>query len=146
MGLRQHFCRRKARKGAVVHHAELSKAAHRRLEGAHCRRLVPLRPRDAGTSSARTVAPAGRRTVEIQVLTKPEGATLYVGPEYRGPGGVHLSEPFGTRLEVTCKHPGYKNGVVELVFDGARAAELCILERIVVCIPGVKNPFDQCPD
>ena len=94
----------------------------------------------------REITPRIGKPVEIQVLTKPEGATLYVGPAYRGAGGAHLSEPFGTRLDVTCKHPGYKDGVVKLVFDGTRQAALCVLERIVVCIPGVKNPFDECPD
>jgi hypothetical protein len=44
-----------------------------------------------------------RRPVEIQVLTQPEGAKLYAGTTYRGTGGDHLSEPLGTRLDVTCK-------------------------------------------
>jgi serine/threonine protein kinase len=107
---------------------------------------LPVRPRDAAVVASLPVTPNGRGTIGIQVLTRPEGATLYVGTEYRGPGGAQLEEPFGTRLEVICKHPGYKNGSVKLTFDGTREAELCILQRIVVCIPGVKNPFDQCPD
>ena len=45
----------------------------------------------------------------------PEGATLHAGPEYPGPAGTHLAEPFGTKLDVTCKHPCYKDGTVRLV-------------------------------
>jgi tRNA A-37 threonylcarbamoyl transferase component Bud32 len=107
-------------------------------------RLAML-PRDAA-AAVPDPPPSDRPPVEIQVLTKPEGATLHVGGSYRGPGGTRLREPYGTRLTVTCKHLGYKDGVVRLVFDGKREAELCVLERIVVCIPNVKNPFDKCPD
>src|SRR6185503_10090314 len=85
---------------------------------------IAVRPRDG--SGAATVPAPPRGPVEIQVLTKPEGATLYAGTEYRGTGGAHLREAFGTTLVVTCKHLGYKDGVVRLVFDGRRQAELCV--------------------
>jgi hypothetical protein len=98
-------------------------------------------PPRAGCSTV----PAGR-PVQIKVLTQPETATLYDASGYRGPGGAHLSEPFGTKLEVKCRQPGYKDGSVKLVFDGKQEAALCVLQRIVVCIPGVKNPFDNCPE
>jgi len=105
-----------------------------------------VRPRSDAGIATQPATPNGRGTIGIQVLTKPEGATLYVGASYRGPGGTQLEEPLGTRLDVTCKHPGYKPGLVHLVFDGTREAELCVLQRIVVCIPGIHNPFDNCPD
>ena len=102
---------------------------------------VPPRRRDAGV--AVVLPPSGR--VMIQVLTRPEGATLYVNNTYRGPGGTLLEEPFGTKLEIVCKHPGYKPGKVRLVFDGTQEAQLCVLERVKVCNPDIKNPFDDCP-
>ncbi len=102
------------------------------------------RPPEAGSAAATTINP--QRRVDIQVRTKPEGASLFVGKQYRGPSGTRLAEPFGTKLDVTCKQAGYKNGTVKLVFDGKRQAALCVLQRTVVCIPGVKNPFDNCPD
>jgi len=103
---------------------------------------VAVRTRDARPAIIET--PNGRGTFAIQVLTKPEGATLYVGTSYRGPGGTNLEEPFGTRLEVVCKQTGYKPGRVQLVFDGNTEAALCVLERIKICIDGIKNPFDEC--
>ena len=103
------------------------------------------RTRDAGTIAV--VTPNGRGTISIQVITKPEGATLYSGTSYRGPGGTNIEQPFGTKLEITCKHAGYKPGKVQLVFDGKQEVALCALERIKICIDGVKNPFDDCePD
>ena len=84
------------------------------------------------------------RTVSVQVLTKPEGANLYEGTHYRGPGGAELAEPLGTRLTITCRQAGYKPGTVEVVFNGETPAVLCILQRIKICIAGIKNPFDDC--
>jgi tRNA A-37 threonylcarbamoyl transferase component Bud32 len=106
---------------------------------------APLGPAEAGSAAAMPAIDPDR-IVEIQVLTRPDGAGIYVGKELRGHSGLHLSQPFGTKLDVTCKQRGYKDGTVKLVFDGKRQAVLCTLQRIVVCIPGVKNPFDKCPD
>jgi hypothetical protein len=81
------------------------------------------------------------------VITKPEGAQLYVGFSYRGPGGANLEEPLGTKLDVQCRLRGYKPGNISLVFDGRTEYALCVLERIKICIDGIKNPFDDCqPD
>ena len=108
---------------------------------------VPTGRRDAGVAiSPFPDTPTGRGTYMIQVLTKPEGANLYVGTSYRGPGGTQLEERVGTKLEVQCRQPGYKPGKVQLVFDGRREVELCVLERIKICIEGVKNPFDDCQE
>jgi serine/threonine protein kinase len=92
------------------------------------------------------VAPNRRGTVQVQVLTRPEGALLYEGSLYRGPGGAQLAEPFGTRLVITCTQTGYKPGTVEVVFDGNTEAVLCALKRIRVCINNIKNPFDDCDE
>ncbi len=102
---------------------------------------------DAGVGTNVSVlpdTPNQRGTIMIQVLTKPEGATLYVGTSYRGPGGATLEEPFGQKLDVRCTQKGYKEGKVSLVFDGKTEVALCVLTRIKICIDNVKNPFDDC--
>ncbi len=100
---------------------------------------------DAGvTTSGIPETPNQRGTIMVQVLTKPEGATLYVGTSYRGPGGATLEEPLGTRLEVRCTQKGYKEGKVTVAFDGRTEVALCVLTRIKICIDNVKNPFDDC--
>ena len=88
--------------------------------------------------------PNHRGTILVQVITKPEGANLYDGYHYRGPGGTQLEEPYGTRLVLTCRQPGFKPGKVEVVFDGKTELRVCALERIKICIHNIKNPFDDC--
>jgi serine/threonine protein kinase len=112
-------------------------------------RIRVPRTRDAGVGSAAIVlpdTPNGRGTIMVQVLTKPEGANLYVGTSYRGPGGAQLEEALGTKFQVQCRSPGYKPGKVEVVFDGQPEHEvvLCVLQRIKICINNIKNPFDDC--
>jgi hypothetical protein len=107
----------------------------------HPPRIEP-RP-DAGSALPDT--PNHRGTIGVQVLTKPEGANLYDGGgHYRGPGGAQLEEPFGKKLAIQCRQPGYKPGTVEVSFDGTSTAVLCVLQRIKVCIKDIKNPFDDC--
>jgi serine/threonine protein kinase len=118
-------------------------------------RLVrPARPHDAGlTVSAVPAVPVApvvpetpnhRGTVLVQVLTRPEGANLYDGTHYRGPGGTELEEPLDHKLVITCRLPGYKPGSVEVHFTRDATAVLCVLQRIKICIDGIKNPFDDC--
>ncbi|MEJ7597048.1 MAG: hypothetical protein WKG01_03985 [Kofleriaceae bacterium] len=104
---------------------------------------------DAGTRLVRrdggmTVPIPNERGIQIQVLTRPEGARLYAGTTYRGIGGTTIEEPRGSRVELTCKEPGYKPGNVSLVFDGSTEVVLCVLQRIKICIDNIKNPFDDC--
>jgi len=87
-----------------------------------------------------------RRTVAVQVITKPDEGVLYIGTSYRGPSGVTLEEPFGTRAKVKCTHPGYEPGYVDVVFDGNTEIALCLMSRIKRCVAGIKNPFDDCPE
>jgi len=104
-----------------------------------------IRRRDGGTDAPTLVAtPNGRGTIMVQVLTKPEGATLYVGNSYRGPGGATIEEPFGTKLEVRCTQKGYKEGKVQISFNGKDEVVLCVLTRIKICINNIKNVFDDC--
>jgi serine/threonine protein kinase len=102
--------------------------------------------RDAGAVTGVTLpdTPNHRGTILVQVLTKPEGANLFEGTHYRGPGGGQLEEPFGSTLTITCRQPGYKPGAIEIHFDGKTDAVLCVLSRIKICINGIKNPFDDC--
>jgi hypothetical protein len=90
--------------------------------------------------------PGNRRTLKVQVITRPERATLYVGTTYAGTGDTFLSRPEGTRLTVTCRMKGYRPGSVEVVFDGVSDVFLCKCNRRKRCIPGIKNPFDDCPE
>ena len=108
---------------------------------------VRIRPRrDGGVvdDSTLVVTPNGRGTIMVQVLTKPEGATLYVGNSYRGPGGATIEEAFGAKLEVRCTQKGYKEGKVEINFNGKDEVVLCVLTRIKICIDNIKNVFDDC--
>jgi hypothetical protein len=106
---------------------------------------VIARVRDAAIAADAAIAtPNGRGTLAIQVITKPEDATLYNGTTYTGPGGSNVEMPFGSKLELTCKKTGYKPGKVQLVFDGSMEIALCSLQRVKICIDNIKNPFDDC--
>jgi hypothetical protein len=98
---------------------------------------------DAGAATLPDT-PNHRGTIMVQVLTKPEGASLFDGTHYRGPGGAELEEAFGTKLAITCRQTGYKPATVEINFDGNTTAVLCELKRIKICINNIKNPFDDC--
>ena len=104
-------------------------------------------PDDAVAAAVAVAAetPNHRGTIAVQVLTRPDGAKLYDdGGHYRGPGGAQLEEAYGTRITVRCRQAGYRPGSVEVRFDGATSAVLCVLERIKLCINNLKNPFDDC--
>jgi serine/threonine protein kinase len=90
--------------------------------------------------------PAERGNVSIEVITRPTGGILYIDQSYRGPGGTNLEEPKGSRVKVKCTLTGYDPGYVDLVFDGKTEVAICSMTRTVKCIPGIKNPFDDCPD
>jgi serine/threonine protein kinase len=106
---------------------------------------VIARVRDAAIAADAAIAtPNGRGTLAIQVITRPEDATLYNGTTYTGPGGSNVEMPFGSKLELTCKKTGYKPGKVQLVFDGSMEIALCSLQRVKICIDNIKNPFDDC--
>ena len=95
---------------------------------------------DAGT---RTV-PTGR-TVEVQVITRPEGGTVYINQSYRGTSGVTIAGPEGRTETVVCKLPGYNDGKVSISYDSVTPVAVCIMKRDKKCIDGIKNPFDDCP-
>jgi hypothetical protein len=108
----------------------------------------PINRIDAGVVIA--MAPdAGafqNRGVIIQVITKPEGANLYAGYSYTGPGGTNIERPMGSQLDLECRMSGYKPGKVHLDFDGKTEYVMCVLQRIKVCVKELKNPFDECQD
>jgi hypothetical protein len=112
----------------------------------------PVPARDAGVvaiapDAGGTMTVHGLRGVAIQVITKPEGANLYAGTTYTGPGGTNVERPIGTKLDIECRMSGYKSGTITLVFDGRTEYALCTLTRIKVCVGALKNPFDDCtPD
>jgi len=90
-------------------------------------------------------APAG--LVNIVVETRPRGGTLYMSDgAYGGSDGTTITRRGGRKLEVTCKLSGYSVGKTFLTFDGDAEIALCHMTRIKKCLPGVKNPFDDCTE
>jgi serine/threonine protein kinase len=107
------------------------------------RRWVASVHRDAGID-ALPDTPNHRGTIMVTVLTQPEGAQLFVDGHDSSFGGTHIEAPLGAHKAVTCRMPGYRDGRAELTFDGQHDVALCVLKRIVRCIDGLKNPFDDC--
>jgi len=107
---------------------------------------IPVLVRTDGGVGDRALTPRERGVVSIEIITRPPGGILMIGRTYRGPDGTHLEEPRGSRVTVTCTLPGYEPGNVDLVFNDQVEVALCTMKRIVRCIPGMKNPFDDCPD
>jgi hypothetical protein len=105
--------------------------------------VVAIDLRDGGVIGR---SPAERGNVVIEVITRPDDGILYIDQSYRGPGGTHLEERRGARMKVKCTRPGYDPGYIDLVFDGKTEVAVCIMNRTVRCVPGIKNPFDDCPD
>jgi hypothetical protein len=82
----------------------------------------------------------------IAVGTRPPGGTLRMSDgAYGGSDGTTFTRPVGTRLEVTCRLSGHHEGRAILVFDGTTTSVICQMPRAKKCVPGVKNPFDDCP-
>jgi tRNA A-37 threonylcarbamoyl transferase component Bud32 len=96
----------------------------------------PLRGNKAGA----------RRQIEIQVLTIPNFANLYIDNDYSGTSGTTIRKPEGTVVEVECRLEGYLHGRVKVRFDGGQDVYECKLTFIERCIEGIKNPFDDCPE
>jgi serine/threonine protein kinase len=113
------------------------------VDGGRAIAVRPERRSDGGVARA-TLTPRG--TVAIQIVTKPEGAAIYLGNSYRGASGTTIEETPGTRAMITCTLPGYQPGKVEVLFDGDQEVVLCRMSRIKRCIDGLKNPFDDCPE
>ena len=86
------------------------------------------------------------KRLEIKVLTRPDGATLYINKNYTGQSGTNIQRPEGTKLTVECRLPGYKPGKVKVQFDGINEVYICRLGGSVNCVKGLKNPFADCPE
>jgi len=84
--------------------------------------------------------------MEITVITRPSGASLYINGNYSGPDGTRIRRDMGTKLTVTCKLVGYRPGAVRLRFNGTSEIALCKPTRPKKCVKDIKNPFDDCPD
>jgi serine/threonine-protein kinase len=108
--------------------------------------VVIVPPLDAGgmrVSHDGGVLAQHPKTVTIEVLTRPAEANVLDHHTFRGPSGVRLTEPWGTKLELECHAPHYK-GRVTVVFDGSRDSVMCTATRLPFCVPGLKNPIDDC--
>jgi serine/threonine protein kinase len=106
-------------------------------------KVVATAPRDAGVHSV--TRPDRKGNVTIEVLTRPGDANVFIAPNFRGPSGVKLSEPYGTKRHIECKTDSMK-GSVDVVFDGKVTAVMCTATRARFCVPGLKNPYDDCEE
>ncbi len=116
--------------------------------------VVELSP-DAGTHVVATVVrdagvgtitrPDRKGNITIEVLTRPGEANVFIAPNFRGPNGVKLTEPYGTKRHIECKTDRLK-GSVDVVFDGKVSAVMCTATRDRFCVPGLKNPYDDCEE
>jgi len=70
---------------------------------------------------------------------------VFIGRNYRGPSGVKISERYGTKVKIECKTAQMK-GSIEVVFDGNLTAVMCTATRDRFCVPGLKNPYDDCEE
>jgi hypothetical protein len=106
-------------------------------------RVVATVPRDAGV---RTVSrPERKGNVTVEILTRPGDANVFIAPNFRGPSGVKITEPYGTVRHIECKTDRMK-GSVDVVFDGKVSAVMCTATRDRFCVPGLKNPYDDCEE
>ena len=96
------------------------------------------RDRDAGLT-------AFGRDIEVEVITRPDGGTLWNGRDYAGAGGVVISRPHGTKLKLRCSKAGFKNGYVDVHFVGSSELVVCRMGKKTKCVKDLKNPFAKCP-
>ena len=87
-----------------------------------------------------------RGTVAIQFVTRPPGGTLYIEDNYGGLDGVTIEEPWGSSHLIKCTLPGYDSGIVTAQFDGRAEVLLCRMEIANKCVPGLHNPYANCPE
>jgi len=99
---------------------------------------------DAAIPSNVVLTPLGN--VAVKVITDPDGGTVYDGNQFIGSGHPTFERPYGTKAHLRCLTPGYREGKVDVTFDGKSAVAYCRMERIPNCVDGTKNPFDNCPD
>jgi hypothetical protein len=107
-------------------------------------RVTATLRRDAGVH---TIArpPDRKGNVTIEILTRPGDANVFIAPNFRGPSGVKLTEPLGTKRHIECKTDTMK-GSIDVVFDGKVSAVMCTATRDRFCVPGLKNPYDDCEE
>jgi hypothetical protein len=111
-------------------------------------RVVTTAVRDAGTGTTTTTSPVRpdrKGYVTIEILTRPAEANVFIAPNFRGPSGVRITEPQGTKRHIECKTDRLK-GSVDVVFDGKVTAVMCTASRDRFCVPGLKNPYDDCEE
>ncbi|HEU4613596.1 MAG TPA: serine/threonine-protein kinase, partial [Kofleriaceae bacterium] len=82
-------------------------------------RIVATVPHDAGVRTV--VRPERRGNVTIEILTRPGDANVFIAPNFRGPSGVKITEPYGTKRHIECKTDRMK-GSIDVVFDGSLTA------------------------
>lgn len=103
------------------------------------------RPANASPPANPVPMPATRAKVSVRVYTYPEGGNIYLDRAYRGPSGVTIQLPYGTRGTITCQMFGYAEGAAAIAFDGSMESLSCPMIRLGGCVEDIKNPYDKCP-
>jgi hypothetical protein len=85
------------------------------------------------------------KPVTIEVLTRPGDADVFIGANFRGPSGVKIQDRYGAKAHIECKTARMK-GSLDVVFDGKVTAVMCTATRDRFCVPGLKNPYDDCEE
>jgi hypothetical protein len=122
-------------------HAEVIDAGSGLDAPGHDTETVHARPRHDPDGRA-----GPRQPVDIQVVTVPSYARLYIGNDYLGKNGATIRKPEGTTWTVECRLDGYLPGRVKITFGRGQEVRMCTLTRIQRCVEGLKNPFDDCPE
>ncbi len=101
---------------------------------------------DAGTPHHQEIVP--RRNLDVMVLTRPGGASLYVNGQPAGSDGQTFHRARGTTLTVHCvpTSSAYLASDVVITFDGRNPDVTCKMERKSRCVQGLHNPYVNCPE
>jgi eukaryotic-like serine/threonine-protein kinase len=109
-------------------------------------RVTAPRDKARGVRPGKESKPGIRRQIDVQVVTIPNFANLYIGNDYSGTSGTTIRRAEGAVVEVECRLEGYVPGRVKVRFDGNQELYECKLTFIERCVDGIKNPFDDCPE
>jgi len=107
-------------------------------------RVTTKAGRDAGVGGV-SGRPTGKGNVTVEVMTRPGEANVFIGNNYRGPSGVKITERFGAKVKIVCKTDRMK-GSIDVTFNGELTAVMCNATRDRFCVPGLKNPYDDCEE
>jgi hypothetical protein len=98
-----------------------------------------------GKGKGKDTTPAVAGWSNVEVITRPAEGSVYIAGIRRGPDGVTLRERRGTTLKIKCGKLGYKDGFKTVKVTKPEHTVVCTMKKKPRCVPGVKNPFEDCP-